>query len=167
MKFCDLNLHDYIHPENSLASSESISSFIREASSASSLQIWVVMNQIIIEVKYIHRKSHIHRDIKPANGAGFLFYDWFNYIVLYSCKDGLWKLANFGLTIEGSSRTNLLTQYARRTQGYRALEFLESNNEPTYTNKVDIWSMNCILYELAIGKYVFNFDWAFFLYRFS
>jgi serine/threonine protein kinase len=75
MEFCDLNLHDYIHRESSLASPESIPYFIRGAGSASSLQIWVVMSQITAGVEYIHRKGHVHRDIKPANGADSIFYD--------------------------------------------------------------------------------------------
>ena len=76
----------------------------------------------------------------------------------------MWKLADFGLTVEGSSRTNRPTQYARGTQGYRAPELLESDNEPTYTNKVDVWSMGCILYELATGARAFQTDYAVLLY---
>lgn len=35
-----------------------------------------------------------------------------------------------------------------------------SDNEPTYTNKVDVWSMGCILYELVTGNRAFESDWA-------
>jgi hypothetical protein len=36
-----------------------------------------------------------------------------------------------------------------------------------YTNKVDIWSMGCILYELATGKRAFEDDWEVLQYRYS
>jgi serine/threonine protein kinase len=37
---------------------------------------------------------------------------------------------------------------------------MESEHEPSYTNKVDIWSIGCILYELATGTRAFQSDWA-------
>jgi len=165
MEFCDLNLHDYIHRKSPPDSSESRPYFIREGSSVSTGQIWVVMSQIAAGVGYIHRKGHIHRDIKPANGVAL--YHVTDVLVLYSRKDALWKLADFGLTVEGSSRTNRPTQYSRGTQGYRAPELLGSDNEPTYTNKVDVWSMGCILYELATGIRAFQTDWALLSYLHS
>jgi hypothetical protein len=83
------------------------------------------------------------------------------HIVLYSSKDSLWKLADFGLTAEGSSKTNCITQYARGTPGYRAPELLESDEEPgSHNNKVDIWAMGCILYELATRTRAFKTDFA-------
>ena len=72
----------------------------------------------------------------------------------------MWKLADFGLTTEGSSKTNRPTQYARGTPGYRAPELMDSEGSPgTYNNKVDVWAMGCILYELAIGNCPFKSDW--------
>jgi serine/threonine protein kinase len=89
------------------------------------------------------------------------------YLVLYSCKDAVWKLADFGLTVEGSSKTNRPTQYARGTSGYRAPEFLKSDDGSMYNNKADVWSMGCILYELATGTCAFPNDWAVLTYLFS
>jgi Protein kinase domain len=43
--------------------------------------------------------------------------------------------------------------------GYRAPELL-SDLRSTFTNKVDIWSLGCILYGLAVGKKPFPDDWA-------
>lgn len=83
------------------------------------------------------------------------------YTVLYSSKDSLWKLVDFGLTAEGSSKTNRITKYARGTPGYRAPEFLESDEKPgSYNNKVDIWAVGCILYELTTRKRAFKTDFA-------
>jgi ankyrin repeat protein len=36
-----------------------------------------------------------------------------------------------------------------------------------YTNKVDIWAMGCILYELATGTHAFEDDWQVCQYRYS
>jgi serine/threonine protein kinase len=47
---------------------------------------------------------------------------------------------------------------SRGTSGYRAPEVLRE--EAIYTNKVDIWAIGCILYELATGNKTFHDDWA-------
>jgi len=37
---------------------------------------------------------------------------------------------------------------------------MKSDGKKTYTKKVDIWSMGCILYELATGQHAFpNAEW--------
>src|SRR5271170_3594529 len=94
-----------------------------------------------------------------------LFLERLTCAVLYSCESSAWKLADFGLSCEGSSKTNRPTQYGRSTPGYRAPELLESDGDATYTNKVDIWALGCILYELATRKRAFKNDWEVFQYR--
>jgi serine/threonine protein kinase len=49
------------------------------------------------------------------------------------------------------------------TSGYRAPEFFDET--PSFNNKLDIWSMGCILYELVVGKKAFATDHAVFSYR--
>jgi serine/threonine protein kinase len=46
---------------------------------------------------------------------------------------------------------------SRGTASYRAPELVKGEKY-TYSNKVDIWSMGCILYELAFQKKVFEHD---------
>lgn len=70
-------------------------------------------------------------------------------LVLFSCRDRLWKIADFGITSEGSDSTEKYTFYARGTPGYRAPELLKGG---MFTNKIDIWSVGCILYELVVGR---------------
>jgi hypothetical protein len=72
--------------------------------------------------------------------------------------DGVWKVADFGLTAEGTSHRPLETEFGRGTPGYRALELLRE--QPTYTNKVDIFSLGCILYEMVVGSKLFTTDIA-------
>jgi len=42
---------------------------------------------------------------------------------------------------------------------YRAPELI-NEEVGEFTNKVDIWAMGCILYELAVGKKAFRSDWS-------
>jgi serine/threonine protein kinase len=60
------------------------------------------------------------------------------------------------MSAEQISSTTAKTSLARGTVGYRAPELL--SEEATFTKKVDIWALGCILYELAVGKKVFPFD---------
>ena len=85
-------------------------------------------------------------------------------IVLYSQQDYRWKIADFGLSAEGTSQRAQTTQHARGTPSYRAPETIKDEK---YTNKVDIWAMGCILYELAFRKKAFNGDMAVLSYHFS
>lgn len=59
----------------------------------------------------------------------------------------MWELADFGLTSEGTVKRVHTTSNRRGTPSYRAPELLGAN--PIYNNKVDIWSIGCILYELC------------------
>ena len=67
-------------------------------------------------------------------------------------------MADFGITSEASSKTFRPTNQSRGTSGYRAPELLIE--EAVYNNKVDIWSMGCILYELALVQKAFSDDYA-------
>jgi len=94
----------------------------------------------------LHSKDIVHRDLKPAN-------------ILYSRQDAVWKLADFGFSTEATSRSFRVTTSIRGTQGYFAPEFFGSD-QPLYNNKMDIWSMGCILYEFSVGKRAFRNDFA-------
>jgi serine/threonine protein kinase len=84
-------------------------------------------------------------------------------LVLYSRKDNTWKLADFGLTSEGSNTKIVMTVNARGTAGYRAPELLMDAS--AFTQKSDIWSAGCILFELAIGEKRFATDVAVLYHR--
>lgn len=42
------------------------------------------------------------------------------------------------------------------TRGYYAPEFITSPFPPRYTNKVDVWSFGCIIFEMATGEKTFT-----------
>lgn len=79
-------------------------------------------------------------------------------IVLYSTKDGHWKLADLGSVADGTSKHFNTTLYSRGTACYRAPETLQ--NPAKYNNKADIWALGCIMYELCTGRKAFENDWA-------
>uniref|UniRef100_A0A914MZV2 non-specific serine/threonine protein kinase n=1 Tax=Meloidogyne incognita TaxID=6306 RepID=A0A914MZV2_MELIC len=97
-------------------------------------EIWFLFGQIAGAVKYIHSKRIIHRDLKPPN-------------VLLT-DNGIVKLADFGL-----SRLNLPVGYQAQTVcGTPYYMSPERIIEEPYTFASDIWSLGCILYEMAATK---------------
>lgn len=70
----------------------------------------------------------------------------------------MWKIADFGFSTETSSKTTMSTELSRGTSGYRAPEL--SATVSTFSNKVDIWGLGCILYELAVKRKAFTDDWT-------
>jgi serine/threonine protein kinase len=159
MELCDMNLSDYIQSAIPADPTKSLPQFVKGGGPDSLLQIWTVMSQIASGVEYIHCEHQIHRDIKPGNGYPAKR-NVANLLVLYSSKSSLWKLADFGLSTEGSSQ-NLFTKYSHGTPGYRAPELMSSDGDRAmYNNKVDIWAIGCILYELATGTRAFKTDHA-------
>lgn len=88
-----------------------------------------------------------------------------NRLVLFCRKDRVWKIADFGLSAEATSQHPQTTLFATGTPSYRAPELLVE--DPKYTNKVDLWALGCILFELTTGKKAFAGDWAVHEYRIS
>jgi serine/threonine protein kinase len=80
------------------------------------------------------------------------------FVVLYSLANEAWKVTDFGFTMEGSSRRALTSVASRGTSSYRAPELLLETNAK-YTNKVDMWALGCILYELVARARAFREDW--------
>lgn len=81
-------------------------------------------------------------------------------LVLYSCRVRAWKIGDFGLTAEGSSKQVQITRYSRGTPSYRAPELIMDEENRTYNNKVDIWALGCILFEAIFRKKAFSSDFA-------
>ena len=89
-----------------------------------------IILQICIAIKVIHENKIIHRDLKPEN-------------ILIN-EDNKIKITDFGVskklsTIESKTNSQVGTQH------YMALEIEKGEK---YNNKVDIYSLGCIIYEL-------------------
>lgn len=68
-----------------------------------------------------------------------------------------WKIGDFGFTVHGTSKNLISTDLAKGTKSYRAPELLQEQSK--YNNKVDIWAMGCIFYELVTQQTAFRDDY--------
>lgn len=97
--------------------------------------------QILRGLKYIHSASVLHRDLKPSN-------------LLLNGNCDL-KICDFGLARgvnPDESHQGFMTEYVA-TRWYRAPEIMLSWKE--YSNKIDVWSVGCIMAELLGRKPLF------------
>jgi NIMA (never in mitosis gene a)-related kinase 2 len=124
--------------------SKVVSKCKREGTHLEESYVWKVLCQCILALKDCHNpkvsssdktgttsRPILHRDIKPAN----IMLDSGNNI----------KIGDFGLAKELSSTTQL-AQTNVGTPFYMAPEIM---NEKNYDHKSDIWSLGCLVYELA------------------
>ena len=104
--------------------------------------IWRVLAQSVVALKDCHRrvengamKPILHRDLKPAN-------------ILFDSNQNI-KIGDFGLAKELSGRSKLAQTSKVGTPYYMAPEIM---HEKEYDERSDIWSLGCLLYELAALK---------------
>lgn len=96
-------------------------------------QIWRFFVQIANAIAFMHTKRLLHRDLKPAN------------VMLKS--DGNLKVCDFGLSRLMSLKTNVV----RTNVGTPYYMSPERTLGEGYTFASDVWSLGCILYEMATG----------------
>lgn len=81
----------------------------------------------------------MHRDIKGGN--------------LLLTKDGILKIADFGLARVFKKVNNSNFTVRVVTRWYRAPELLLQNSK--YTEAIDVWSVGCFIAEMFTGKPIF------------
>lgn len=100
-------------------------------------RIWHVAIQCLKGLKSLHKIKIFHRDIKSAN-------------ILINKDHTVFKLADMNvskISDNGMAKTQAGTPY------YASPEVWQ---ESPYTCKCDIWSLGCVLYEMATFKPPFN-----------
>ena len=91
--------------------------------------IWNVLIQTLEGLKYLHKNNIIHRDLKSAN--------------IFLTKNGFIKIGDLNVSTiakKGVASTQTGTPY------YASPEIW---NDKPYNSKCDIWSLGCIIYEMA------------------
>lgn len=86
----------------------------------------------ILAIKVLHEKKVLHRDLKSAN--------------VFLCKDGTAKIGDMNVS-KIAKRGLLYTQTG--TPYYASPEVW---NDKPYDSKSDIWSLGCVIYEMASLK---------------
>ncbi|XP_068698407.1 mitogen-activated protein kinase kinase kinase 4-like isoform X1 [Montipora foliosa] len=97
--------------------------------------------QILVAVSVLHEKGIVHRDIKGAN--------------IFVSSDGYIKLGDFGSSIK--LKNPFQTNYGeisnmRGTVAYMAPEVITLDKGAGYGRAADIWSIGCVVVEMATGK---------------
>ena len=142
IKYIDSFFYDdsfYIITE--FCSNLDLKSFINEHKKENKLineqTIWTIILNLCNGIKKIHNNNMIHRDLKPGN---IFISD--NYKI---------KIGDFGI-----SKILNETNYAQTFAGTLLYMAPEMINGDKYTNKVDIWALGCIIYELCTLDYCFS-----------
>ena len=99
--------------------------------------IRTIIREICNEIKEIHSKKVIHRDLKPEN--------------IFISDDYKIKIGDFGIS-------KMLDGTSHATTGIGTWQYIapEIVRGVKYTNKVDVWSLGCIIYELCTLKRCFD-----------
>lgn len=101
-------------------------------------QIMTWFCQILLALKYIHDRKILHRDLKTQN--------------IFLTANGNVKLGDFGIARVLQS-TNDCAHTMIGTPYYLSPEICE---QKPYNQKSDIWSLGCVLYEIATLRHAFD-----------
>ncbi|KAL3314637.1 Cyclin-dependent kinase 2 [Cichlidogyrus casuarinus] len=97
--------------------------------------------QLFRGLDFLHSHSVMHRDLKPAN--------------ILVDKTGQLKIADFGMAKSFSIPNRSLSNEVV-TLWYRAPEIMLGKSR--YDFMIDIWSVGCIVFEMAVGEVLFQGD---------
>ena len=100
--------------------------------------VWRYFSQICSAIQYMHQMRVMHRDLKPAN--------------IFLTAKGQVKVGDLGLS-RALSENTMQAHSKVGTPLYMSPEVLRGKG---YAFKSDVWSLGCILYELAVLRSPFK-----------
>ena len=109
-----------------------IGSHLRSKTSFPEQEIWKALGDIVRGIKSLHDKKIMHRDLKCAN--------------IFVTKDGIYKLGDLNVSKvlkKGLAYTQTGTPYYASPEVWM---------DKPYNMKSDIWSLGCVIYEMAALK---------------
>merc|ERR1719219_1966932 len=142
----------YLYIVMQLCKKESLRTWLRNNSGVRNrLHCLSMFNEICTGVEYVHNQDVIHRDLKPSN--------------IFFANDGTIKIGDFGLATAGNNPEDLSDIQTNNNDNHPGDEENDGHTEEVgtelymspeqiaknpYNNKVDIYSLGLILFELLV-----------------
>ncbi|KAK0064372.1 mitogen-activated protein kinase kinase kinase 4 isoform X1 [Biomphalaria pfeifferi] len=97
-------------------------------------------HEIVHAIAHLHENNIVHRDIKGAN--------------IFLTSQGHVKLGDFGCSVKLKSQQTMPGENINLvgTTAYMAPEVITQNKQEGYGRAADIWSLGCVVIEMATGK---------------
>jgi serine/threonine protein kinase len=102
-----------------------------------------IMMKMLRAVAFLHKNEFVHRDIKPAN-----------IMIASKDKNAELKLSDYGLGVKLTKEKKV--DGWGGTLPYMAPEHFEYPLD--LTNKIDVWSLGVLMYELISKDFPYNSD---------
>ena len=118
--------------------------------------IQYIMKQILECLKYIHSLNIIHRDLKLSNIL--VVFETEEDKKKLNMMNAKIKLNDFGYSAKNSRDLHKTIIGSSYNADPFILSLLKDKNNEGYDEKVDIWALGTICYQMFTGKYLFNLN---------
>ena len=113
--------------------------FERDKKDKNKGEIWNIFYQCMLGLNYLHLKGVVHRDIKPQN--------------IFMTKNKVIKIGDFGVSAKFKNETQLRKINSLKGTVLGSPLFMAPEIfKKIYNEKIDIFSMGCVFYEILFLK---------------